>query len=341
VAVVETPAPGGIDERDLVDALRATWALDVDELTYVPKGAGSYHWLGVVGGRPRCFLTVDDLDAKPWIGTTRESVFEGLSVAFQAAWLLNHEVGLPFVVGPLPSVGGSTVARLSDQFSVAAFPFVDGRAGSWGEPISGRERDELLVALAQLHTATCGDLHISRSALDLPERLFLTRALDSLSLPWDGGPLSEPAQSAWAAHARAVRGWMEQLDALGARLGEMEGVEVVTHGEPHPGNLIHAAGGLRLIDWDTLALARPERDLWMLDDGSPAAFAPYQELTGARISQAAISFYRLAWTLSDIASYVGLFRSPHRDDKWVRRSWAAFQQLLDGTPAAPYGVGRR
>jgi hypothetical protein len=78
----------------------------------------------------------------------------------------------------------------------------------------------------------------------------------------------------------------------------------------------------------------------MLDDGSSGAFAPYQDLTGARINDTAISFYRLAWTLSDIASYADIFRSPHQDSEWVRRKWAAFQRLLGGASAAPYGVAR-
>lgn len=39
---------------------------------------------------------------------------------------------------------------------------------------------------------------------------------------------------------------------------------VVTHGEPHPGNVIRTSHGLRIIDWTTVQMAPPERDLWML-----------------------------------------------------------------------------
>jgi spectinomycin phosphotransferase len=48
------------------------------------------------------------------------------------------------------------------------------------------------------------------------------------------------------------------------------GPVVVTHGEPHPGNILRAAGGLYLIDWDTVGLALPERDLWMVAVTMPA-----------------------------------------------------------------------
>jgi aminoglycoside phosphotransferase (APT) family kinase protein len=37
---------------------------------------------------------------------------------------------------------------------------------------------------------------------------------------------------------------------------------VITHGEPHPGNLMVTDRGPVLIGWDTVGLARPERDLW-------------------------------------------------------------------------------
>jgi spectinomycin phosphotransferase len=39
---------------------------------------------------------------------------------------------------------------------------------------------------------------------------------------------------------------------------------VLTHGEPHPANLLSAGGSLLLIDWDTVGLAPPERDLSLI-----------------------------------------------------------------------------
>jgi spectinomycin phosphotransferase len=340
VVALDTPPPAGLDERDLVDALGASWALDVDEITYVPKGAGSYHWIVEVGGDPTCFVTVDDLGTKPWIATTRQSTFEGLETAYQAAWVLSREVELAFCVGPVRTANGSTVVRLSDQFSVAVFPFVKGRAGDWGERLTPGVRSALIEALARLHSATLVDVDIARSPLDLPERVLLIETLDRLDLPWEGGLLSEPARAVLAGHAQNVRDWLRKLDGLASRLGEMSGRVVVTHGEPHPGNLIHAADGLRLIDWDTVALARPERDLWMLDDGSLEAFALYEDLTGIPISTTAIDFYRLAWTLSDIASFSDMFRSAHQDSQWIRHKWASFQRLLGGAPSAPFGAAR-
>ena len=79
-----------------------------------------------------------------------------------------------------------------------------------------------------------------------------------------------------------------------------------------------------LIDWDTAALARPERDLWMLDDGTPECLRLHPELAGHTISGPAMEFCRLAWTLSDIASFVQMFRSPHRETRWLGTSSPGF-----------------
>jgi len=315
------------------------WALNADAIEYVPKGVGSYHW--VVDAGPKYFVTVDDLDTKPWIGSERDPTFEGLGAAYDATWVLHHEAGLGFVVAPLRRPDGSTVVRLCDRYSMAVFPFVEGRAGRWGEPVADPVRTALLRVLARLHQTTghLGD-RIGRRPLDVPERSSLAKALHELDQPWTGGPLSEPARHALADHAVDVTGWLSDLDDLAHRLTDEDEDEdeadVPTHGEPHPGNLMHGADGLHLVDWDTLALARRERDLWMLDGGS-GGLALYEHLTGRTINSAAVSFYRLAWTLSDIASFAAMFRSPHEETRWMRQKWSGFERLLGGAPSAPFG----
>ena len=50
----------------------------------------------------------------------------------------------------------------------------------------------------------------------------------------------------------------------------MDCLWVVTHGEPHPVNVMQTDAGRVLIDWDTVAIAPPERDLWMVICGTEA-----------------------------------------------------------------------
>ena len=336
---METPHPESVDDDDVTTALATGWALKADMVRYVPKGGGSYHWIAEAGGEPAWFVTVDDLDTKPWIGATRDSVLAGLAAAYEAAFVIQHQADLDFVVGPLQSSGGSVTVPLSEQYSMAVFPFVDGQAGSWGDPPDASLRETVLQMLASLHTSTVpSSVRIGRRALDLPERPMLLEALDSLDRPWEGGPLSEPARHLLERHAGNVTARLEHFDLLADRLGETEDTCVVTHGEPHPGNLIQTPSGLRLIDWDTVALARPERDLWMLDAGSADRFATYEDRTGIRVDDTAIAFYRLTWTLSDIACVAELFRSAHQESASVRQKWHAFGRLLEGESSTPFGA---
>jgi spectinomycin phosphotransferase len=63
--------------------------------------------------------------------------------------------------------------------------------------------------------------------------------------------------------------------------------------------------GLRLVDWESLALAPRERDLVdLVDRGAASADA-----LGAR--EPMLELFRLDWRLSEIAEYAAWFRGPH------------------------------
>jgi aminoglycoside phosphotransferase (APT) family kinase protein len=96
---------------------------------------------------------------------------------------------------------------------------------------------------------------------------------------------------------------------------------VITHGEPHAANVMWTDDGPLLIDWDTNALAPPERDLWMVlsDSGEAAAYAV---ATGHQPDPVAIDFYRLTWDLANVAAYVDVFRSAHADTDDMSKSYA-------------------
>jgi spectinomycin phosphotransferase len=336
---VDSPPPAAFSDLDLLAAVTARWNIRAEAIRYVPEGAGSYHWRIGPAGHPQYFVTVDDLDTKPWISHERQATFDGLAVAYQAARALDRAPGLSLAVGPLLAADNSVIVRLSDQYAVSVFPFVQGVPGRWGDTLRPDLRAALIRQLATLHQlAGRLDVRVGIRPLALPERPLLMAALHALGERWQGGPLAEPARRALADHADAVTGWLTELDGLANSLGTATADEqlVLTHGEPHPGNLIMTGEGLRLVDWDTAALARPERDLWMLGDDSAGGFDSYTELTGRSVSPAAVRFYRLAWTLSDIASYTATFRSPHERDSPADQRWDGFLSLLGGATSAPY-----
>jgi spectinomycin phosphotransferase len=335
---MESPPPEGLVEPDIAGGLADSWGLDLERLRYVPKGSGSYHWLGETRSGQTYFITVDDLDVKPWLGSDRDSTFEGLQAAYATALILHEQAHLDFVVSPVPGPGGLLLGRITSRYSLAVFPFVDGDAGDWGHPASREDRDELMQRLAQLHLSTPAVAsRAPQRGVELPGRATLETALEEVDQPWTGGPFSEPARSKLAAHTEVVCEWLTSFGDLAARVSTATAESVITHGEPHPGNLIRFGTELLLVDWDTVAVALPERDLWMLDDGLTQSLAPYSETTGRPVDYTAISLYRLAWTLADIAAFIAFFRSEHGKNHGTEKTWGALTDSLEGRPPRPYG----
>jgi spectinomycin phosphotransferase len=303
--------PDDFDAGALVGALAGGWGFDVETLEYAPVGGGSHHWLASDGSGTRGFVTVDDLDQKPWLGETRESVFEGLGRAFETAVAL-RESGLGFVVAPLLTRRGETALRLGPRHTAALFPFVDGRPGRFGH-YDAVERAPILAMLAELHQATPAVASVVRRAdLDLAGRPGLEKALQGLRRTWTGGPFSEPARLALARHASDVADLLALADRLAAEVATHITNWVVTHGEPHGGNVVRTGAGYVLIDWDTVALAPLERDLWMLVGDGADDVAVYTDLTGHELDESAVNFFRLAWDLEDLAAFTSVLHSPHR-----------------------------
>jgi spectinomycin phosphotransferase len=324
---VRAPA-ADLDATDVATAVASGWGLPVAGLRYVALGGGSHHWAATADGA-RFFLTVDDLLDKPWLGVGADAAFRGLRDAFAAVRELRDRAGLRFVLAPLSSQRGEPVVRLTARYSLAVFPFLPAESGQWGDVLAARDRDEILRMLADLHVATPVVRSLVRPrAGEVYERAILAAALSDLDDPWPGGPFAEPARRALAARAGVVAGWLADFDRLAAHVAASSARQVVTHGEPHGGNIMRAGGRRLLIDWDTVALAPPERDLWMLDDGTAGALAAYTDATGRTADPMALSYYRVAWRLADLAGFTGRLRSAHRRDGNTEHAWASLQIVL-------------
>lgn len=321
--------PDDIEVGGLFDALADGWGFEVEEADYAAVGAGSYHWVASDLGGTRRFVTVDDLDRKRWLGHTRDSACEALRRAFDTAAAL-RSAGLEFVVAPIPTGGGESLRRFGPRHTVALFPFVDGQAGRFGHYDAGG-RAAVISLLAELHVATPAVGSVPRSVgLDLPGRRQLEVSLRELDRTWSGGPFSEPARQAFAGQAPDVAAFLSLADRLAAAVQTRGGSWVATHGEPHSANVMRTGTGHVLVDWDTAALAPPERDLWMLVEDGDDDLAVYTDATGHRIDRDAVDFFRLTWDLKDVAECLDVLRAPHRESEDT--VWA-YQALTSCMPS--------
>lgn len=303
--------PEDFDAGALTRALADGWGFDPAAAEYAAVGGGSYHWIVTDTKGTRGFATVDDLDQKPWLGETPDAVFAGLERAFATAVAIRGS-GLGFVIAPLVSRTGATVRRMGPCYSLALFPFVDGEAGTFGR-YDATERTAIVAMLAQVHRATpvvaAAALTIG---LELPGRASLDAALRDVDSGWSGGPFSELARQELARHASDVAQKLARYDRLAAAVVTSRDRWVVTHGEPHAANVMRTDHGHVLIDWDTVALAPPERDLWMLLEGGEDVLAAYTSATGHTVDRASVDFFRLRWNLADTAAFTDVLRSAHQ-----------------------------
>src|SRR3954447_6926035 len=181
----------GFREDVITTALADGWGLTATELRYFPEGGGAYHWIAESSDGRRAFVTCDDLDTKPWLGSNRDDVFAALTAAYRTAMDL-RAADLAFVVAPVLTADGATAIRIDERHSLSVSTYVDGDAGRWGEPVTSGARHQVMTALAQLHhVEPPARTSLPLRGLEVPGRHDLDTALDELDVEWRGGPLSE------------------------------------------------------------------------------------------------------------------------------------------------------
>jgi spectinomycin phosphotransferase len=317
--------PADISDSDVAAALTRQWALTAQHLHYLPVGFGGYHWLAVDQTGSRWFVTVSDL-ASPWV--------LDLSAAMKTAAWLATEARFEFVIAPVPTRAGQVVGSLDTRHALTLFPYVDAAPADFEAPVDDGDRAAIIDMLARLHTAAPEGIQVPSRPVELASRQAIDRALASLGVPWSGGPYSEPGRDLLTRYARPLRQAIARFDDLLDRVLEAGGPYVITHGEPHPGNLLRTSAGLRLVDWDMIALARPERDLWWVISGDQDA-ARYARRTGWTVNPDALALYRLRWGLDDIAAFLSEIRGPHQRTADTLTSWTGLQETLQAIAEGP------
>ena len=328
--------PDGLTEEQLGAVLELHWKLAASSMTYRPVGFGSHHWEVADSLGARWFVTADELHNKRVVlAESLDTAFGRLRAALATAVGLRVS-GRSFVVAPVPAGDGEPLVRAGEEFGVAVYPFVAGESFAWGEFSSTAHRDAVVDLLIALHTAPPGTRR--RAMTDdylIPHRDELEVAIGSVA-PHElarSVPTPRPAASLLAGSRASIRRLLARYDDLAAQSRSQPGRAVLTHGEPHPGNTMLTPDGWRLIDWDTVLVAPPERDLWSLDPGDGSVLARYGDATGVRPLSPVLELYRIRWDLADIAVDASRFRRPHRGTADDEASWQLLRSLVEHVSA--------
>jgi len=331
--VVRTPPPD-LHDADVVAAVAGGWYVSAQTAAYVPEGGGSHHWqLTDAAGQP-VFVTVDDLDDKDWMADNREAVFDGLRRALTSAASLRETANLEFVVAPIRNNDGEVVQRLGSRYALAVYPYVTGESFPFGRHADPNRRQAVLDMLVRLHRHPTdiggGDRPPTRPP-DFGGRRVLALALDHPDEPWGSGPYADGTRTLVAQHRSALAELVQGFDRLVEVTASSPAELVITHGEPHAGNVMRVDNRFVLIDWDTVAMGQPERDLWLVISDQRDR-SGYEAATGRPVDPNALVLYRLRWYLDDVASAVRMFRQPHRRTEDTERWWAELAPRLQELP---------
>ena len=323
--VVRTPPPD-LPDAALTRALLEHWGIRADTVDHRPVGFGSHHW-AVVAGRARWFLTIDDLDVRR---RTRSDTRAGVRARLAAALSTARELadgGLGFVVAPIPTAVGDLLVDVGDHFAAALYPHIVGRSREGDDGYrTTAERRTVLDLIIDLHQSASRHARVDDLSIGMLDGLQL--AVGELGRPWTAGPYSERCRRLLDERAAPL---LRLVDAYRVIAGEVLAAPdrfVLTHGEPHPGNTLVTDRGLVLIDWDTVLIAPPERDLWSLAGNDRQLLDAYTAATGTGVQEAAMVCYAVRWDLDEIAGYVTLLRHPHADSADVAESWRNLQHFL-------------
>ncbi|GAB2655663.1 phosphotransferase family protein [Nocardia goodfellowii] len=277
--------PSAIGAAAIAEVVAAQWLPDIAEISYLPWGFGAHHWRAT-GREAVLFVTLDQLEPRHTAAS--------LEAAYAGAASLS-DAGLQVVCPPLLARSGRFTVDVGAGV-LSATPWLRGRSPSSAEAGEPSHVRQVVSALAALHaSAPPAGLRswTPQVGADFPD-LLRARTAE----PWTSGPLAESARNALAAHHDHIADWTHRyLELSETALAERDSW-VPTHGEPHNDNQVVTADGLRLVDWESLALApRDYADL-------PAAALPHPD-------PAMVELFALDWRLAEIAEYARWFAGPH------------------------------
>lgn len=319
--------PADIDDRQLIEAVRQRWGVAVDSLEYVAIGGGSHHWRARAAEQTDLWLTVDDLDDKPFLGGSRAAVFEALEQAITLSSELRN-IGLEFVLAPQLTTAGQPLVHVTERYTLAIYPFLeDGTTYRWGVPLPEVQRQHVVEMLIRLYQATPQVAARARKVpIELAERKTLEAAMHE---PCSDGPYAQEARRVLTTHVLQVKRMLDTFDGWVTELAERGNQNVISHGEPHPRNLMRVRDGLLLIDWDTVGLALPERDLWWLARDGPAGLERYTQATGHHVDEVALRLFRLRWQLDDLIWCVRSLCFARTETRDTQLAWNALPKVVE------------
>ncbi len=317
--------PKDLSGSSLVQMIERAWNLTLDSLNYCPVGFGSHHWVARSDVGFRSFVTVDELNSESHPGDEVSALGLHLRSALAAATDL-RAFGCEFVVAPIPTKNGDVFTQ-SDRYAVTLYPLLDGYNLSAEERFGDSDRDRVLGMVIELHRVPIAAIRPpAADAFVVPWLDQLDRSRSDLAESM--GPYTDVTSQLLVDNEASIKRLIARYETIVSQYRRAPGPVVVTHGEIHPGNVMVTSKGWKVVDWDTVLIAPPERDLWRLAQESGSIRAAYAEAVGIAPRDEVIDLYAARWDLAEIASFAAEFQRPHEDTEDSRKALEILRSVV-------------
>jgi spectinomycin phosphotransferase len=285
-----------IPDATIVACLRASFGLDVAEVTFLPLG-----WVN------NALYRVVAASGAPYLLKLRRGPFSEATVAVPA---LLHARGIRQVVAPIATTSSLLWVR-AHGFVWTLYPFVDGKTG-FEQALTQRHWVALGQTMHAVHTTTLPDALAEQVPREdyAPRWRRRVRACDSwVRQNRAADPIAARLAAFWLARRGEILAMVDRADQLAQALQRRPVAFVVCHSDLHARNLlISGADQVAIVDWDEPILAPKERDLMFIGGGIGGIWNTdreaawfYQGYGPAEINLAALSYYRYERIVTDIA----------------------------------------
>jgi spectinomycin phosphotransferase len=290
--------PARLPNERLASAVAAGYGLSVAALTYLPLGADSESAVYRLEADRSYFLKL----------RTRA----GFSAKSLELPRYLHGLGLPHVPAPLATNAGTAWVDL-DDYVLSLHPFIEGRTATEAG-LSPADWRGLGATVRQVHTCVLpADLQkIVSDESYIPSRWEVLAALQpTLDAGGFADPVARELTRLWRARKGEIDLLLSRCEALGQRVRAAALPPVLCHADLHTWNvLVDDSGQFWIVDWDESVRAPKERDLMFVVGGIGAGLVGAAETAAflqgygeSTIDPLALTYYRHAWAVQDLAAY--------------------------------------
>lgn len=292
--------PPRLAEATIRAALHTHYSLDATSLTFLPLGNDA----------DSAVYRAEAADGAAYFVKLRAA--GGFSLPSLAVPYALHSQGVPHILAPIPTAEAQLWVDLGG-FALSLYPFLTAQtAASAG--LSEQQWHALGTTLRQIHACPLPpalEQLVRRETFVPARRAVLDQLAVAIAAQALAGPAAQRLAAFWQARRGEIATVIERADALAAQLRLAELPLALCHADLHIWNvLVDDSQALWVADWDEVVLAPKERDLMFCVGGIATGLVRPHEtacfLAGygaAAIDQSALTYYRYAWAVQDMAAY--------------------------------------